>query len=53
MRIVDSLNNQYGFFNHNDYNIDDVFNYTAKKETTMKEICEALGYEVKIKKEDK
>lgn len=23
------------------------------KEMTMKEICEALGYEVKIKKEDK
>lgn len=30
--MVDSLNNQYGFFNHNDYDIDDVFDYTAKKE---------------------
>ena len=29
--MADSLNNQYGFFNHNDYNIDDIFDYTAKK----------------------
>lgn len=54
--MADSLNNQYGFFNHNDYDIDDVFDYTAKKEVkemTIKEICNALGYKVKIKKEDK
>ena len=29
--MTDSINNQYGFFNHNDYDIDDVFDYTEKK----------------------
>ena len=29
--MTDSLNNQYRFFNHNDYDIDDVFGYTEKK----------------------
>ena len=29
--MADSINNQYGTFNYNDYDIEDVFDYTAKK----------------------
>lgn len=28
--MANSINNQYGTFNHNDYDIEDVFDYTAK-----------------------
>lgn len=37
--------------NLNDYDL--IWERKEVKEMTMKEICEALGYEVKIKKEDK
>ena len=30
--MTDSLNNQYEFFNYNDYDIDNLFDYTVKKE---------------------